>query len=137
MTTHAIKLGILSREDYAKRTIAIASGACKPGRDEPKIWFDSLRAMAETLSNDNQALLRLIVERQPQSLTELEQLSGRKKSNLSRTLKMLERYGIVSVVKEDHRLIPKVLATDFRLEFGINLGGFAHADDDATDMPKA
>ncbi len=68
MTTRAIKLGILSREDYAKRTIAIAQGTYTPGRDEPKIWFDSLRSMAETLSNDNQALLRQIVEKKPQSL---------------------------------------------------------------------
>ncbi len=68
MTTHAIKLGILSREDYAKRTIAIAQGTYTPRRDEPKIWFDSLRSMAETLSNDNQALLRQIVEKKPQSL---------------------------------------------------------------------
>jgi predicted transcriptional regulator len=137
MTTHAIKLGVLSREDYAKRSIAIAKGIYTPRRDEPKIWFDSLRSMAETLSNDNQTLLRLIVEKKPQSLAELEQLSGRKKSNLSRTLKMLERHGIVSVVKEDHRLIPTVLATDFTLEFGLNFGGFGLADDRAADMPKA
>ena len=65
---HAIELGTLSREDYAKRSIAIAEGTYTPCRDEPKIWFDSLRSMAETLSNDNQALLRPIVEEKPQSL---------------------------------------------------------------------
>ncbi len=68
MTTRAITLGILSREDYAKRTIAIAEGTYTPGRDEPKIWFESLSSMADTLSNDNQALLRQIVEEKPLSL---------------------------------------------------------------------
>ncbi len=68
MTTRAIKLGILSREDYARRSIAIVEGTYTPGRDEPKIWFESLSSMADTLSNDNQALLRQIVEKKPQSL---------------------------------------------------------------------
>jgi predicted transcriptional regulator len=124
MTTHAIKVGIISKEEYVKRTIAIAQGTYKPKKGEPRIWFDSLRSMAEALSHDNQHLLRLIVERKPQSLSELEEISGRKKSNLSRTLKMLESYGIVSIKKEEHRVIPKVLATDFKVEFGIHLSRF-------------
>lgn len=78
--------------------------------------------MAEALSSDNQDLLRLIAERNPQSLAELEQMSGRKKSNLSRTLKMLEGYGIVAVKRQDQRMIPSVKATDFKVEFGLNLG---------------
>ncbi len=120
MATPVINVGIIPRDEYVKRTIAIAKGEYKPKKGEPRIWFDSLRSMAEALSNDNQNLLRLIVERKPQSLSELEELSGRNKSNLSRTLKMLEGYGIVSLKKVDHRLIPKVNATDFRVEFGLN-----------------
>lgn len=122
MTTNVIKVGILSKEMYVKRTIAIAKGEYKPKKGEPKIWFESLRSMAEALSADNQELLRLIAEKNPQSLSELEVISGRKKSNLSRTLKMLEGYGIVSVKKTQQRLIPRVKATDFKVEFGLNLG---------------
>jgi predicted transcriptional regulator len=122
MTINVIKVGILSKEMYVKRTIAIAKGEYKPKKGEPKIWFDSLRSMAEALSNDNQELLRLIAEKNPQSLAELEEISGRKKSNLSRTLKMLEGYGIVSVKRSEQRLIPRVRATDFKVEFGLNLG---------------
>lgn len=122
MTTNVIKVGILSKELYVRRTIAIAKGEYKPKKGEPKIWFESLRSMAEALSTDNQELLRLIAENNPQSLSELEVISGRKKSNLSRTLKMLESYGIVSVKKSEQRLIPRVKATDFKVEFGLNLG---------------
>jgi len=86
-----------------------------------------LRSMAEALSSDNQDLLRLIAQRNPQSLAELEQMSGRKKSNLSRTLKMLEGYGIVAVKRQDHRMIPSVKATDFKVEFGLNLGQFGES----------
>ena len=127
MTTNVIKVGILSRQMYAKRSIAIARGEYIPKRGEPKVWFESLRSMAEALSSDNQDLLRLITEKNPQSLAELEQLSGRKKSNLSRTLKMLEGYGIVAVKRQDQRMIPSVKATDFKVEFGLNLGQFGES----------
>jgi hypothetical protein len=40
-TGHQV-VGIISKEDYIKRTIAIAKGEHKPKRGEPKIWFDSL-----------------------------------------------------------------------------------------------
>lgn len=124
MTTHVAKVGILSREEYAKRTRAIARGDYKPAKGEPRIWFDSLRSMAEALSSENQELLRLIVERKPRSLAELEAMSGRRKSNLSRTLKMLEGYGIISLERDEHRLVPTVNAMDFRAEFGVTLSRF-------------
>jgi len=50
----------------------------------------------------------------------LEQLTGRKKANLSRTLKTLERYGVVALGKDKNRLVPKVRATDFKVEFGLH-----------------
>ena len=115
-----VKVGIISKEDYRKRTIAIASGEYIPRKDEPKIWFESLRSMSQILGNENQQLLKIILEKKPHSLNELEQLSGRKKANLSRTLKTLERYGIVTLNRESNRLIPKVHATDFKVEFGLH-----------------
>lgn len=122
MNAKMVKFGIISKEDYIKRTIAIAQGAYKPREDEPKIWFESLQTMSQVLSNDNQALLQIIIEHEPASLTELEQISHRKKSHLSKTLRTLERYGIVELRKEENRLIPKVKATDFSVEFGLHYG---------------
>jgi len=115
-----VKVGVISRDAYQKRTIAIAKGEYKPGKNEPKIWFESLRSMSQVLGNENQELLRIIIEKHPRSLAELEQLSGRKKANLSRTLKTLERYGIVDLTQEKNRLVPKVRATDFKVEFGLH-----------------
>ena len=115
-----MKVGVISRDDYQKRTIAIAKGDYIPKKDEPKIWFESLGSMAQVLSNENQKLLKLILEHKPRSLAELERLSARKKSNLSRTLRTLERYGVVELPKQNGKLIPKVKATDFRVEFGLN-----------------
>jgi predicted transcriptional regulator len=120
MAIKVMKIGIISRENYAKRTIAVASGRYKPRNDEPKIWFETLKAMSQILSNENQDLLKLIIDHKPRSLTELEKISHRKKSNLSRTLRTLERYGIVELPMSKGRLVPKVIATDFKVEFGLN-----------------
>ncbi len=47
-------------------------------------------------------------------------IAKRKKSNLSRTLKTLEKYGIVELTKIKGKISPKVKATDFRVEFGLH-----------------
>jgi len=120
MTTKVMKVGIISKQDYIKRTIATAKGEFKPRKGEPKIWFDSIKSMAQVLGNENQELLKLIIEHKPHSLSELENISKRKKSNLSRTLKTLEKYGIVELSRKQGKLVPKVLATDFRVEFGLH-----------------
>jgi predicted transcriptional regulator len=114
-----LKVGIMSKESYKARTIAIAKGEYKPQKDEPKIWFESVKSMAQVLSNDNQNLLKVILDNKPQSLKELEDLTGRAKSNLSRTLKTLARYGIVELHKENNALVPEVKATQFNVEFGL------------------
>ncbi len=113
-----VRVGIMSKEEYKKRTIAIAKGLYVPKANEPKIWFESMKSMAQILSNENQALLKIILDNKPQSLKELEELTGRAKSNLSRTLKTLERYGIVELHKCNNALVAKVKATHFKVEFG-------------------
>ena len=95
-----LKIGIISREDYKNRTIAIAQGKYKLKKDEPKVWFESVQSMAQVLSSENQKLLKIIKEQKPESLKELERVSGRKRSNLSRTLNTMSRYGIVDLVKQ-------------------------------------
>jgi predicted transcriptional regulator len=119
MAKKSIKMGIMSREDYKKRTIAIARGDYKPKRGEPKAWFESVQSMAQVLSRENRELLRIIEEQKPESLKELEVVSGRKRSNLSRTLKTMSRYGIVDLVKQNRTVKPVVRATDFKVEFGL------------------
>jgi predicted transcriptional regulator len=120
MTIKKMKIGVISREDYKKRTIAIARGEYKPKRGEPKIWFESVQSIAQVLSSENQELLKIINEHKPESLKELEEVSGRKRSNLSRTLKTMSRYGIVELVKQERKVKPLVKATDFKVEFGLN-----------------
>jgi len=125
MAAKVLRVGIISKGEYRKRTIALAKGKYKPRKDEPKIWFESVKSMAQVLSSENQELLRLILEKKPHSLADLENLSGRKKANLSRTLKTLERYGVVVLKKEKNRIVPVVKATDFKVEFGLHYSSVA------------
>ena len=104
-----LKIGIAGYDRMKARTLAIARGEYKPSRDEPKVWFTSVESFAKVLSQRNCELLALIAREQPTSLTELAELSGRKKSNLSRTLKTMSQYGFVEL-KEGQRgaLVPRV-----------------------------
>jgi predicted transcriptional regulator len=94
-----LRVGIASYEEMKARTIAIARGRFKPGAREPKVWFTSAESFAKVLSERNRALLNVIAETAPSSITQLAELTGRRKSNLSRTLKTMERYGFVTLKK--------------------------------------
>jgi predicted transcriptional regulator len=94
-----LRIGIAPLSEMKTRTMAIARGEFKPEADEPKLWFTSIESLARVLSDKNRVLLDLIIEQQPQSIAELETMSGRAKSNLSRTLKSMERFGLVELLK--------------------------------------
>ncbi len=91
----ALKIGIASYEQIKARSLAIARGELKPRPEDPKVWFTSLESFAKVLSEGNRELLKIIAEKAPTSLDELAKLSGRRKSNLSRTLRTMEGYGLL------------------------------------------
>lgn len=104
-----LTVGIASYDQMKARTIAVARGERKAVRGEPTVWFTSIESFAKVLSERNRELLALIAEREPESLTELADLSGREKSNLSRTLKTMSRCGFVELIKgERGKIIPQV-----------------------------
>lgn len=100
-----LSVGIASYEEMKARTLAISKGKYKPAPSEPKVWFTSAESFAKVLSEKNRALLHLIADSSPKSLTELAACTGRQKSNLSRTLKTLERYGFVVLHRGRHRAV--------------------------------
>ncbi|GAB6269909.1 MAG: transcriptional regulator [Smithella sp.] len=112
-----MKIGIASFKDFKKRTISIAGGAYKPNNNEPTVWFDSIESMAQVLSSKNQELLKKIRDNNPESLAELAILSGRQVSNLSRTLKNMEKYGIVELNKGKVSVKPLLRVDTFRAIF--------------------
>jgi predicted transcriptional regulator len=118
MTT--LRVGIASYEDMKARTMAVARGQQRIGRNEPKVWFTSTESFAKVLSDGNRKLLAIIAEKAPGSLDELAELTGRAKSNLSRTLKTMEGYGLVRLTRgERGRIAPRV--THDRVELDLAL----------------
>ena len=117
--SRVLQVGIASRDEMRARTIAIVRGEHKRGPDEPRVWFTSFESLAQVLSRKNRLLLELIQSSKPASMSELAMLSGRAESNLSRTLRTMERYGLVRLTRADHRMIPEVLYDRLSLELPI------------------
>jgi predicted transcriptional regulator len=111
----AIVIGIMPQEKIRERLFEIARGKYKPKPTEPKIWFTSMHSLAEVLSDENRALLKIIKETKPLSISSLAELTGRKTSNLARTLKTMSNYGIVDMLREKNHVRPVAKATEFRI----------------------
>lgn len=116
-----LKVGIASYEDMKARTMAITKGELRPKRSDPKVWFTSPESFAKLLSNRNRTLLAKIAETNPTSLDELAATTGRTPGNLSRTLRTMERYGLVCLHKgERGKLRPEVPYRDVQLEMTLS-----------------
>ena len=104
-----LRTGLADYRQMKDRTLAIARGDDRPAKEEPTVWFTSIESFAKVLSERNRELLTLIAREKPDSLTELAALSGRNKSNLSRTLKTMARHGLVELEQGQRgRLVPQV-----------------------------
>ena len=111
----AIVIGIMPQDKIRERILSIARGEYKPRPTEPKIWFTSMRSLAEVLSDENRALLKMIKDIKPQSISSLAEATGRKPGNLSRTLNTMSNYGIVEMKRERNHVRPIAKATEFRI----------------------
>ena len=121
-----LKVGIASYDEMKALTMAIARGQRKLAPQEPRVWFPSTESFAKVLSAGNRELLRVIAEKAPASLDELAQLTGRKKSNLSRTLKTMANYGLVRLDRGLRgRIAARVVHDRIELELPIGQRGFA------------
>ena len=101
-----LEIGIASYDQMKARTLAIVRGEHTPAKGEPKAWFTLIESFAKLLSEHNRHLLELIAREQPRSLTELADLAGRSKSNLSRTLKTMSRTRAIAAWRARHSGAP-------------------------------
>ena len=71
-------------------------------------------------------MLRVIAEKAPRSLKELAELTGRKKSNLSRTQKTMANCGLVTLERgERGRVAAKVVFDRIELQLPLARNGVA------------
>lgn len=118
--TKTLKVGIAPREVIVRYTRDVVAGRRRRAADAPDIWFSSVESFAKILSERNRRLLALIAERRPDSIDALAAASGRAKSNLSRTLRTMEQYGLVRLEKGQARKLRPVVTFD-RLELKLSL----------------
>jgi predicted transcriptional regulator len=119
-----LKVGIASYQEMKERTLRVSRGEERISGETPSVWFTSIESFAKVLSEGNRELLRVIAEQAPGSLGELAEMTGRAKSNLSRTLKMMEGYGFVRLERGFRgRVMPRVTAD--RIELDMQLTGSA------------
>jgi predicted transcriptional regulator len=112
----AITVGILPQDQMRARVLGIAKGQIKAKPGDPKVWFTSMRSLAEVLSDENRALLKVIWDTKPESIAVLAQQTHRKPSNLSRTLKTMANYGFVEMRAVNGRQVqPIAKAVDFKI----------------------
>jgi predicted transcriptional regulator len=109
------RIGVMSEAMIRERMISIVKGEYKPASDEPKVWFTSLNAVSQLLCEENRELLKLVKNERPETITELSELTGRKKSNLSNTLRSLAEKGFVNLEKKGRRVTPVAIYTDFEI----------------------
>lgn len=111
-----IRIGIMPQEKIREMTIAIAKGEYKPKRNSPKIWFPSMKALSEVLSDHNRELLHVIAQKRPESIAELAAMTGRKPNNVSRTINTMKKYGLVEVKEINRRRQPVAIGTEFLIQ---------------------
>ena len=116
-----LKVGIASYEDMKARSLAIARGELQPKASDPKVWFTSPESFAKVLSNRNRSLLAVIAQTHPETLAELATRTGRTPGNLSRTLRTMERFGLVRLTKGARgRIRPEVPYHGVQLEMTLS-----------------
>jgi predicted transcriptional regulator len=120
MSQKVLKVAIAPRATIMRYTRDIVAGRRRRSASDPDIWFTSVESFAKVLSERNRALLATIIEKRPESIDALAAASGRAKSNLSRTLRTMEHYGLVRLEKGDGRKIRPVV-TFVQLELSLKL----------------
>ena len=115
-----LHIGIAPRDYIKQRTLDVVRGK-KLGPNEPRHWVSSIESLAKVLSDRNMLLLEMIRNSQPQSMTELAKLSGRAKSNLSRTLHTMESLGLIELtVVAGGKKVPIVVYDKLTFDFSLS-----------------
>ncbi len=113
-----LHIGIAPREFVKRITLEIARGK-KIAPNMPKLWVSSLQSLAKILSDENMLLLEIIRNSKPESVTELAELSGRAKSNLSRTLRTMVGLGLIELREINKKKAPFVAFDKLEFEFDL------------------
>ena len=135
MTASTCKQG--SFEEFKAYTLDVVRGVRNVDPTQPKVWaesvaqdqtphvvsFPSVEAGIKLVSAKNCALLKVIAEQKPRSVSELAKMTGRAEQNLMRTLRKLSDAGIVRLDAGERRSYrPVVIARKVHFEIDLLAG---------------
>lgn len=113
---------VQSWAEFKNDLLAAAKGAPAPAHAGGLI-VESAEALMRLLTPENRELLRVIRDKQPESVAALARLTQRAEPNLARTLGKLEAAGLVEFRQDGKRRAPIALARRFSVHidpFGPN-----------------
>ena len=110
-----MKVKIQSHADLRKEMKAVASGKQAAPKDAGAPSVESVETLLRLLTPKNRELLAIIRDRKPRSIAELAEMTGRKPSNVTRTLGKLEAIGFVRMKTVKHRKVPTAAVRAFRI----------------------
>ncbi len=115
MTKRTLYIGIASKDFIHKRMLAIAKGEQKQQPSDPRIWFTSFEALARVFSKANIMLIEVLREKNLDSITDLAREVGKEKTNVLRSLRILEEFEIVEFKEgEGGKKAPRLKYDDFQ-----------------------
>ena len=53
-----LKVGIMPREQFQKRVLDVTAGRKKLSKDDPKVWFSSMKSLDQSMSDNSDRLLK-------------------------------------------------------------------------------
>jgi predicted transcriptional regulator len=87
-------------DNFTETFEAVRSARKVPRGEREEVGFTSIEAARNFLTRERLALLRTIRTRHPRSLYELAKLVDRDFKNVQEDIRLLERHGLVRIVKE-------------------------------------
>lgn len=110
-----LTIGIATAADRRARFLSIASGTLRAEPNDPKTWFPSVAELADVLSDENLALLKIIRERQPASLAELARAVGKPQSEVTRSVRAMSQFRSVNLIKHGRTVVPETAVSCIKL----------------------
>lgn len=107
---------IQSHDALRREMKAVARGRKQAPADAARPSFNSVAAVMRLLTPENRALMAVIRDRQPHSIAELADMTGRAAPNLTRTLAKLEAFGLVRMKSVKRRKVPISTIRTLRVE---------------------
>ena len=109
--------------DFSETFEAVSAGRRIPKGPREEVGFTSIEAARNFLTRERLALMRTIRARHPGSLYELAKMVERDFKNVQEDIRILERHGLVRIVKEPRGKrkvkVPQVLFEEIALKIAI------------------